>query len=274
MKVGSWFASAVPFAMGCGVLLGSLWTPFPIQAQQGVLFINEVIAENDSQEPVDIAGGHPDMVEIYNASDEEVTVGTFMTATSYYLSDAVILDPASATFRAPRGPEDFDPMTTSRFPTGSTIPPKGFLVLFCDGNARQRICEPHMAFSVDNNGSEPLTLWGPEDAGGNRPIVDQVWLPPMGSDVSFGRFPDGYGPAPVPLEQTFDVFHFNPRDSSTFSGGCVEFEPACVPWPHHRLCQGAPNRPGGNLTPRVNREASSTNHPEAGEATEFLVARL
>ena len=271
MKVGSWLVSTVSLGMGCGVLLGSLLMPSTVHAEPGVLFINEVMAENDSQEPVDIAGGHPDMVEIYNASGEEITLGTLSTETSYYLSDAVVLDPATATFREPRGPEDFDPMTASRFPTDSKISPEGFFVVFCDGSTVQRLCEPHMAFSIDNNGSEPLTLWGPEDAEGNRSVVDQVWLPPLGSDVSFGRFPDGSGPAPVPLEQTFDVFHFNPRHTSTFAGGCTEFPPACESWPHRRSCEGAPNGLGGNLAPRANRESTSTNHPRGGESVELVV---
>lgn len=233
-------------------------------AQQPFLFINEVIAENGEVGPEDLEGGTPDLIEIYNASENLVSLGTASDRTSYYLSDGAT----------------FDVERAWRFPSGlSNIPPLGRLVIFCDtANLFDPIsaCELHAGFSIASDGSEPITLFGPEGANGERPILDQVWLPPLRSNVSFGRYPDGAGPAPVPIEATLDVFVFNPLGSeSPPSFGTCSRVGACgdggtLP---KRFCNGRTNGPGANLEPRIDRFDQSTNAPAAGEAV-ALSARV
>jgi hypothetical protein len=225
----------------------------------GPLFINEVIADNGSVPPLDIGGGTPDMVEIFNASNEQIVLGAASDLSSFFLSDTL----------------KFDANSAWRFPVGrSTIPPRGFLVIFCDGNAQaQNIegeCELHATFELSQNGDEPVTLWGPE-VGGQRPIVDQVWLPPLRRNVSLARFPDGAGPAPVPINETLDHFVYCQLGAAaepTF-GSCPVTGGGC-PLGLRRTCLGAPNESGVNLEPRLNRVFESTNNPRAGEAVTFV----
>ena len=74
----------------------------------------------------------------------------------------------------------------------------------------QGLCELHASFGIDNNGVEPVSLWSPEEK-----LVGQVWLPRMRNATSFGRLVDGEGPAPVPVEETFEFFgFFGPGETS------------------------------------------------------------
>jgi len=144
-------------------------------------------------------------------------------------------------------------------------------VIFCDANDLERDCELHASFRIANNGSEPLSLWGPEDEGGTRPLIDQVWLPPLRNNHSFGRSPDGAGPSPVPLEETLDVFHFFLPEHATL-GTCVENPDApCTGGRDRRECLGAPNGVGDNLEPRVDRESHTSSSPLADEPVDFVV---
>ena len=217
-----------------------------------VLRINEVIAENDTRTPRDIGGSFVDMVEIYNSGDVALQVGLGNSNQSLALSDTEELPPPTAlwTFR------DKD-----------NILPGDSLIVFLDANEIQNSCEPHANFNLASDGSEPITLWGPLQ-NGTRPIIDQVWLPPLPADVSFGRFPDGEGPAPVPLEEVLNTFVFFPPGESTL-GSCIEVNSPCLEHPKKFLCRGRPNGPGGNIAPRVERLSFSTNSPGAGEALLF-----
>ena len=154
-------------------------------------------------------------------------------------------------------------------------------MVFCDGNTCEDQCEPHAHFQVDAGGGESITLWGPEGDDGGRTIIDQVWLPPLRADVSFGRFPDGAGPAPVPIEETFDHFVFSAVGETSF-GNCISIPGTacgvtCLPLaegedpPRRRFCEGAENAGPGNLEPRVSRLDHSTNAPSANEDVEFTV---
>ncbi|MGQ9591554.1 MAG: lamin tail domain-containing protein [Planctomycetota bacterium] len=240
-----------------------------LQAQDfSVLRINEVIASNATQGPTDVAGSTTDMVEIYNAGDLPLVLGTRDPATSIALSDTLYLpsdDPSTPDVTEP-GPWTFR--------DGITIRPKGFLVIFCDGNEVQNLCEPHANFRISGDGDEPITLWGPVkgyEPNGRpiRDVIDQVWLPPLREDVSFGRYPDGAGPAPVPLEEVLSTFVYNPPGASTF-GTCTPLAQTC-PEGNVRVCLGKANGPGGNLHPRVELLVASTNHPKAGEPVELRV---
>ena len=218
-----------------------------------VLRINEVIASNNSQAPADKTGKYRDMVEIYNGGEQTLPLGASTLKDSLGLS-------------AKAEPTELDIWT---FPSGgaSNIPPKSFLVVFFDQRPQgSALCELYSSFGLKNDGTEPITLWGPQEADGKRKIIDQVWPPPLPDDVSFGRYPDGAGPAPVPLEETLSVFHYSPPGKSSF-GTCQ----ACTVPQVLAACRGGANGPGGNLPPRIAHVESSTNHPALGEAVSFRV---
>jgi len=221
-----------------------------------VLRINEVIADNETQEPRDVGGATVDMVEIYNSGTELLFIGTTNAAMSLALTDTESL---------PTGAEPWV------FPVPTSLAPGDALIIFCDGNwAAEGSCELHAGFNIASDGSEPITLWGPVvgevDGKKIRQIIDQVWLPPLRPDVSFGRFPDGAGPAPVPVNQVLETFHFYPRGTSTF-GSCIELPSTpCDSGKKKRFCNGAENASsGGNLSPHVGIHTYSTNNPAAGE---------
>ena len=48
----------------------------------GAQVINEVIAQNSTQDPADVACGHPDMIELYNNTNETVVLGRVSLADS------------------------------------------------------------------------------------------------------------------------------------------------------------------------------------------------
>jgi hypothetical protein len=218
-----------------------------------VLRINEVISNNDSTLPADSTGRFVDMVELYNGGNETLPLRTDNLVKNLGLSDTAEEPLESELFRFQEGV--------------ANIPAKGFLVVFLAKRQDESLsCEVFTNFKIDNGGSEPITLWGPVGGDGKtRPIIDQVWLPPLDPDVSFGRFPDGAGPAPVPVGQTFDVFQYNPPGTATF-GTCAATCSLASP-----VCKGAPNGPGGNLPPKIKRLTHSGNHPAPGAAVEFSV---
>ncbi len=224
--------------------------------------INEVIARNSNERPPDIRGGFPDMVEIYNDTDEQLALGEATVQGSYALSDTL----------------EFDPSRIWVFPRGrSTIPAGGRMTIFCDGNLAEGFCEPHSSFSISSDGSEVITLWGPTTNGeddGPREAVDRVYLPPLGNDVSWGRFPDGAGGPLLAPEDHLAEFVYYPPGRSSF-GSCVNSAGLCqLNQLSNRLCLGARNRaPLGtdNLEPTLSRIAESTNVPAANEPVEFTV---
>ena len=225
-----------------------------------VLKINEVVSDNETLNPTTSTGGRHDMVEIFNSGDVELTLGSTVFRERLALSDT----------------ETEPVLGLWTFPPGATIPPKGFLVVFFQPDPAS--ADIHTTFGMDREGNEPLTLWGPVNPqNGSRPILDQVWLPPLDDDVSFGRYPDGAGPAPVPFptpsnptDDTFLYFHFYQPDKTSFgtcTGSCGSFD---------RVCAGAPNKPpteGNNLRPEPDRSAHTTNHPAANEPV-VLTARV
>lgn len=234
-----------------------LWQCSGLRAQDrdySVLRINEVISNNNSTAPADSTGRHVDMVELFNAGNETLPLRTTNLSKNLGLSDTAEQPLESELFRFQDGV--------------ANIPAKGFLVVFLAKRPDEGLnCEIFADFKLANEGTEPITLWGPAGGadGKTRPIIDQVWLPPLDPDVSFGRFPDGAGPAKVPVMQTFDFFHFNPPGTSSF-GACGAACNLASP-----VCKGAPNSPGGNLAPKVKRLTHSGNHPAAGEAVLFTV---
>jgi hypothetical protein len=250
-----------PSHLSCGMLVAAVVLTFvsaPVSAQ----LINEVIARNATQDPVDIQGGFPDMIEIYNDTGEGLVLGTALRHESYALSSTFV----------------FDPARIWTFPSGrSTIPNGGRMTIFCDGNVAEGFCEPHATFEIASDGSEVITLWGPTTNGmpdGPREAVDRVYLPPLGIDVSWGRSPDGAGGALLDPEDHFEFFVYYPSGRTSF-GSCIASAGVCalnqIP---NRLCLGSRNRTpsaSDNLAPTLTRIAESTNAPSANEAVEFTV---
>jgi hypothetical protein len=252
----------IRFAMAGRV--GLLVFPAAFLAAQGatdfsVLRINEVIADNSEVDPVDVAGSTTDMIEIFNPTDEALDIGGSLVDPEggLALTDTKDLPPADSAIW--------------KFPPGTRILAKGSLIIFADANLSQGQCELHAGFQIASDGTEPISLWGPE-RDDTRALIDQVWLPPLPPNVSFGRSPDGAGPAPVPLESVKDTFVYFPPGQATL-GSCFTIPTPCGPGLSLKIrhCDGDPNGPGDNLDPRVERSEYTTNAPAAGEAVEFTV---
>jgi hypothetical protein len=128
--------------------------PFPV-------VINELMASNRSTIR-DETGEYADWVELYNRGAETVSLD------GLYLSDA--------------------PATPRRwaFPPGTSIPPGGYLLVWCDNDVLQGPL--HTGFRLEAGG-ETIGLYA-SDADLNR-ILDFVWFGPQRPDVSYGRSPDG-----------------------------------------------------------------------------------
>ncbi len=223
----------------------------------GQVVINEVIADNTDVEPLDADGNTTDMIELYNTSEEEtVILGTGDPLTSYCLGDRDNL-------------VDEDPWC---FPAGIEIGPQSSIVVFCDGDLEKE-CELHADFRIGAGGTEPISLWGPRGSELQRPLVDQIFLPPLSENVSFGRSPDGAGVAPVPIDETFNVFNFFQPGQATF-GTCTEGEVGtCGFFGRFRSCTGATNSTPENAAPRITRVnlTEINNSPAIDEAILFVL---
>ena len=230
--------------------------------------INEVLADNRDTMPADIGGGTPDLVELFNTSEDTIVLGAEAAADSYYLTDNCVWDGVDGVEVC-----DFDSVRSWRFPPGVEIGGEEHLVIFCDDDQVAGLCELHARFSIDSNGNEALALWGPE-VGGVRTRIDRVWLPPLGRDVAFGRVPDGTGGTNLGVEETLAAFEYLAPGFTTF-GVCEPTVPEedCGGGKKRRECLGAPNRGESNLTPRISLVEFSTHDPAADEPV-LLTARL
>lgn len=121
------------------------------------IYINEFLASNKNV-LADEAGQYDDWVEIYN--DEDTTV----KLQGYYLTDA-LNNPTKWTF------------------PNVNIPPKGYLLIWCDNDTSQGIL--HANFKLSASG-EQLGIFSPE-----KKIIDTLTYGEQKSDTSYGRFPDG-----------------------------------------------------------------------------------
>ena len=119
----------------------------------GILFINEVSASNPYED---------DWVELYNASAVTVTLD------GMYLSD------------------DLTVPSKWQFPTGTSIPPDGHLLVWCDGDSWQGSL--HASFKLGRGGEE-IGLFD-SLAHGLVPL-DWIIFGPQQEDVSYGRQSDG-----------------------------------------------------------------------------------
>jgi len=155
--------------------------PFP------PLWINEVQAENLSG-VTDSYGEREPWIEIYNASTNAVSLeGLFLSST-------------------------FTNLTNWAFPSGSSIGPTQFLVVFCDGQELQTSnTEYHTSFRlpvasgaialsrIHSNG--PAAFDGPQ-------VLDYVNYAGLHADRSYGSFPDGQ-----PFDR-MEFFYVTPRGTN------------------------------------------------------------
>ncbi|MCE9616023.1 MAG: lamin tail domain-containing protein [Lentisphaerae bacterium] len=128
--------------------------------------INEWLADNTRTlaDPAD--GRFQDWFELHNPASDRVHLGGYRLADGMDVTNAFVI------------------------PGGTWIEPRGFLLLWADGQAEQN--EPgrdlHVSFSL-SKGGEALALYAPDGT-----LVDAVTFGAQESDRTQGRWPDGVGP--------------------------------------------------------------------------------
>lgn len=143
----------------------------PPNPNVGDLVINEFLASNQNAE-TDEAGQHEDWIELYNNSDININLS------GIYLTD------------------DATKPDKWLFPVGSTIPAKGFLIVWADEDQSQGPL--HANFKLSATGEFLMLSNG---AGG---VIDSLSFGPQKADTTFGRYPNGTGPF-VFMPRTFDA---------------------------------------------------------------------
>lgn len=128
------------------------------------VWLNEFQAANVST-VADPAGQFDDWVELVNVTD------TPFDLSGYHLTD----DPAN--------------LTRYTFPSGTTIPANGHLLVWCDGDLAQPGLHANFGLSADG---EVIALSTP----GGTELLDVIHFGPQRDDLSFGRS-GGAAPGPV-----------------------------------------------------------------------------
>ena len=126
------------------------------------LYINEFMASNATT-ICDSFGSYSDWIELYNSTDTDMDISGFG------ISDNLA-----------------QPMKY-RFPDGTTIAAKGYLVVFCSGNEGLQNGELHAPFGLRSYGEDVVIA--------NRAgrIIDSYSFKNQETDVSMARIPDGAG---------------------------------------------------------------------------------
>jgi hypothetical protein len=132
----------------------------PLERSTLSIVINEILASNSSV-LADEAGEFDDWIEIHNTGTDAASLA------GVYLSD----DPKSPTEWA--------------LPSDLSIPPGGFLVVWCDDGAAKD-GPLHATFKLDADG-DTIHLW-PE--GADEPL-DWIEFGAQPTDISIARVPDG-----------------------------------------------------------------------------------
>lgn len=141
-------------------------TPNTLATSPSLVVINEWMPTNNGafQDPAD--GDNDDWFELYNAGNEPADLSAFT------LTDT-LTDPAKF-----------------RIPTGTIVPPGGFLLVWADDEADQTSPgQLHVNFRLSGSG-ESIALFAPDGS-----LVDGVTFGAQSENISQGRFPDGQ-PAP------------------------------------------------------------------------------
>jgi hypothetical protein len=127
------------------------------------LVINEFMAQN-GRSIQDPQGDYDDWIEIYNFGDDVVDIG------GMYLTDDLS---SPVRWRVP----DNNPAVT-------TIPSKGYLLIWADGETNQGTL--HASFRLSADGEE-IGLFATDGS----TLIDSVTFGSQDEDASYGRLPDG-----------------------------------------------------------------------------------
>ena len=163
-RVGNWSSAATNAAvMATPGLVNSLresLEPFPL------LWINEVLPVNLSG-PIDLQGEHDPYIELYNSGTNTLDLGNF------YLTDKA------------------DDLTRWRIPSGTTLGPKEFLMIWADGQPEQS--SPgvlHTSFRLaSTNGFVALTRL--QGLAQKAVAMDYVEYGNLVPNRGYGSYPDG-----------------------------------------------------------------------------------
>ena len=126
------------------------------------IFINEFMASNNGT-IADPQGEFDDWIEIYNSGTDSVDIG------GMFITD----DLSDVSYQIP----------TSN-PDSTTIPPKGFLLLWADKDSEDGIL--HLDFKLSASG-EQIGLFAPDGI----TIIDSITFGEQTTDISYGRISDG-----------------------------------------------------------------------------------
>jgi hypothetical protein len=124
--------------------------------------LNEILASNHSF--TNASGATADWIELYNTSTNPVN-----------LADLSLSDD-------PNSPRKFV------FAPGTSIPPSGFLVIYCDNNTPAST--NNTGFNISANGASIFLFNSPTNGGG---LIDSVSFGLQATDYSIGRSPNGSG---------------------------------------------------------------------------------
>jgi len=134
------------------------------QAKEVSVVINELMATNTNS-IVDPQGDHDDWLELHNITDNP------MLLTGMYLTDKI------------------DNPRKWEFPENTTIPPRGYLIVWLDedGKANKGL---HANFKLSRNGETVMLV--DTDARGNQ-VIDTITFGQQQKDTAIGRLPNATG---------------------------------------------------------------------------------
>ena len=124
--------------------------------------VNEFLASNSSFGS-DEAGEFDDWIELYNRTDHAIDIAGWSVTDDLTKHTKYVIP--------------------SGFSARTTIPARGFLLVWCDGQPDQGPL--HTGFKLSGSG-EQIGLY---DASGDA--LDEMTFGPQTTDVSYGRVPDG-----------------------------------------------------------------------------------
>lgn len=151
------------------------------QAEVVTVVINELMAAN-TKSLVDPQGNYEDWLELHNVTDEPVLLS------GMYLTDKV------------------DKPKKWKFPENTTIPPRGYLIVWLDedGKATEGL---HANFKLSRNGETVMLV--DTDERGNH-VIDSITFERQERDTSIGRYPNAKGDFQVvqmtPGKQNMDKY--------------------------------------------------------------------
>ena len=147
------------------VLSGTPGRPNSLPPDISGLYVNEVLADNTKTLP-DEQGGYDDWFELYNATEDSLNIGGLCFTDDYD-------EPCK--WQAPL-----------HFPARTTIPPRGFLLLWADGEPEQGPLHADFRLSA---GGEIVAVFQRAEEGYAE--VERLSFGQQNPDVSWGRYPDG-----------------------------------------------------------------------------------